>query len=91
MTHKSVRLLPKAGDLAAMQDTLPQESHASVPSSSGEARCMSSHPGQLPSSPPRAPLYRLEFALCSMMVMPRACLFLLGPNADITLQVTIRH
>lgn len=36
MTHKSVRLLPKAVDLAAMQDTLPRESHASVPSSSGE-------------------------------------------------------
>lgn len=36
MTHKSVRLLPKAVDLAAMQDMLPRESHAPVPSSSGE-------------------------------------------------------
>lgn len=36
MTHKSVRLLPKAVDLAAMQDRLPQESHASVPASGGE-------------------------------------------------------
>lgn len=36
MTHKSVRLLPKAGDLAATQDTLPQESHASVPSPVGK-------------------------------------------------------
>lgn len=89
MTHKSVRLLPKAVDLAAMQDTLPQESHASVPSSSGEARCMSSHPGQLPSSPPQALLSHPECALCSTRVMPLARLLLLGPNADITLQVTI--
>jgi len=89
MIHESVRLLPKAVDLAAVQDMLPQESHASAPSSSGAARCMSSHPGQLPSSPPRAPLHHPEFALHSTMVMPLACLFLLGPNADITLQVTI--
>lgn len=89
MTHKSVRLLPKAVDLAAVQDTLPQESHASAPSSSGEARCMSSHPGQLLSSPPQAPLYRPDSALRSTPVMPLACLLLLGPNAYITLQVTI--
>lgn len=53
MTHKSVRLLPKAVDLAAMQDTLPRESHASVLQRG--ARCTSSQPGQLPSSPPRLP------------------------------------
>lgn len=88
MTHKSVRLLPKAVDLAATQDPLPQESHASVSSSSGEARCMSSHPGQLPSSLPRALLYCPEFPLHSAMMMPSVYLFLLGPNADITLQIT---
>lgn len=72
MTHKSVRLLPKAVDLAAMQGTLPQESQVSDPSFSGEARCMSSQPGQLPSSPPQALLYHSEFALHSMMLMPLA-------------------
>lgn len=87
MTHKSVRLLPKAVDLAAMQDTLPRESHASVPSSSGEHDARALNQGSfLP--PLRGSLVLPEFSLHGATAMPTACRFLLGPNADITLQVT---
>lgn len=57
MSHKSVRLLPAAVDLAAMQDTLPREGWAPLlPAVGGEthelpSRAAPSTPSPLPAAP----------------------------------------
>jgi len=87
MIHKSITLLPKAEDLAAIQDMLPRESHAPVPSSIGERDARAPSQGSFLPSLHRHPC-PARILSHSTAAMAAASRFLLGPSAEITLQVT---